>query len=104
MSGRLGKASLTANTDTDVYTAPASSIAAITVSFCNRATTSAKVRLAIRDGALANGDYLEYDSDVPGNGVLERTKIVVQAGETVTVRADSSNVSVRVHGFEEIGS
>lgn len=104
MSGRLGKAALTANTDTDVYTVPASNVAAITVSFCNRGSTASRVRLAVRDGTLGNADYIEFDSEVPGNGVLERTKIVVQAGEIVTVRADSANVSVRVHGFEEVGS
>jgi hypothetical protein len=104
MSGRLGKANLVASADTDVYTVPASVLTTANVSFCNRGATAARVRLAVRSGALGNADYLEFDAEVPANGVLERTGIVAEAGEIFTVRANTNDVSVRVHGFEEVGS
>jgi hypothetical protein len=104
MSGRLGKADLTANTDTDLYTVPASNLATVNVYFANRTSAAIRVRLAVRSGALANADYLEFDSEVPANGVLERTKIPVEAGEIITVRANATGISAQVRGFEEVGS
>lgn len=100
-SGRLGKANLAASVDTDVYTVPASMVATCNVAFCNRGADPVTVRLAVRSGAIGNADYLEYDTLVPANGVLERTGIVVGSGEVVTVRANTATVSVRVHGIEE---
>lgn len=104
MSGRLGKAALAANADTDVYTVPAGTVATANVNFCNRGSVAARVRLAVRNGAIGNADYIEFDADVPPNGVLERTGLVLDAGEIVTVRANTNDVSVRVHGFEEAGA
>ncbi len=104
MSGRLGIADLAATTDTTIYAVPGTKIATVNVSFCNRGGAAAKIRLAMVDGAvgdLADEDYLEYDADVPANGVLERTGIALSGGETVIARSDVVDVSVRVHGFEE---
>jgi hypothetical protein len=100
-SGRLGKASLTANNDTDLYAVPAGTVATVNVNLCNTGSTTAKVRLAVRSGALAAPDYIEYDAEIPANGVLERTGIVLGAGETVVARSSTAGVSARVHGFEE---
>lgn len=104
MSGRLGKADLIANTDTDLYTVPAGNLATVNVYFCNRTGAAIRVRLAVRSGAIANADYLEFDSEVPANGVLERTKIPLDAGEIITVRANATGISAQVRGFEEVGS
>lgn len=102
-SGNLGAAALAAGADTLLYIVPAGKTATVNINCCNRDSASgAKVRLAIgTGGAPANGDYIEYDCAVPINGVLERTNIVCSAGEKVWARADTANVSVRVHGFEE---
>lgn len=102
MSGRFGKAALAANTDTDLYVVPAGRVATATVSFCNRTAANIAVRLAVRNGAIADSDYLEFDAAVPANGVLERTQIALTAGETITVRAAAAGISVRAHGFAEV--
>jgi uncharacterized membrane protein len=99
--GRLGVAELTADTDTEVYTA--STGAAVSILVLNAANASAKVKLAIVDGAvadLANEDFIE-DTTLPAKDVLERTQIVLGEGETVVVRSDVAGVVVRVHGYEE---
>jgi hypothetical protein len=101
MSGRLGKAALAANADTDLYTVPAGKVATASVAFCNRTAADVNVRLAVRSGAIADSDYLEYDVAVPANGVLERTQIALSEGETITVHASALGVSARAHGFEE---
>lgn len=102
--GRLGAAALAANTDTVVYTVPAGRKATVLVSVCNRSATDAAIRLAHIDGnlaALATEDYIEYDSPLPGNGVLERTGITIAAGHTIMARASAASVSAVISGVEE---
>lgn len=101
-SGILGKASLAANTDTVLYTAPAGTVTTTTVNFCNTTSTAINVRLAATSGAAATlPDYLEYDVSVPANGVLERTGIVLSPAEVLIARASALGVAVQARGFEE---
>lgn len=101
-SGKLGSADLAATTNTLLYTVPASTVTTANVRVCNRnAAASVKVRVAIGTGASpATTDYIEYDTAIPANGILEDTGVVLAAGEKVWVYSDTANVSVRVHGFE----
>jgi len=101
MSGRLGKANLAANTNTDLYTVPADTIATANINLCNRTDSEITARIAIRNGDLGDADYLEYDTSIPAHGVLERSGMVMSAGETIVAYASAAGVSVRVHGFEE---
>lgn len=100
-SGRLGKSDVPANADTDLYTVPAGYVATANVWLCNRGAANATVRVAVRNGAIGNADYLEYGTVIPPNGVLECRGIAMTAGEIVTVRSNVAAVSARVHGFEE---
>jgi len=103
MSGLLGKADLEADTNTDIYTVPADRIATVNISLCNRADTPHRVHIALSDHPTDTdvADYIEYDTSIPAHGILERTGIVLSAGERVVVWADDYLVSVRVHGFVE---
>lgn len=101
-SGNLGKANLTQTTNTIIYTVPASITAAVTVSFCNRTTNNIKVRLAISDSVTPGlEDYIEYDTTIPGNGVLERTGIIMSSAKKIVAHTDIAGVSVNVYGIEE---
>ena len=102
--GYLGKTKLAANINTAVYSVPAGKFTTANVAMCNIGDASAKIRLAIVDGAaadLAEEDYIEYGVDIPAGGVLERTGLTLSAGETVVARADKNTIAVRVHGYEE---
>ena len=102
--GRLGVVKLAESTNTAAYTVPAANTASCSVMMCNIGDYSAKIRLAIVDGAvaaLAEEDYIEYGVDIPAGGVLERTGLTLSAGETVVVWADKNTIVVRVHGYEE---
>ena len=102
--GYLGKTKLAANTNTAVYSVPSGKYTTANVAMCNIGDASAKIRLAIVDGAasdLADEDYIEYGVDIPAGGVLERTGLTLSAGETVVVWADKNTIVVRVHGYEE---
>jgi len=104
-TGRLGAADLAATTDTLLYTVPASTRATVSISLCNRNASTAALRIGVVDGTLvgdlADEDYIEYDSSVAANGVLERTGIALAADESIVVRSDSASVSAVIWGFEE---
>lgn len=101
-SGRLGASDLSATTNTTVYTVPADTLAAFCVNICNRNTSSITVRLALAaSGTPSAGEYLEYDTVIMGNGVLERTGLVLDAGKLVVAYSSTANVSVVVVGIEE---
>lgn len=102
-SGLLAQAILTATTSTTAYTAPVGKTASITVSFCNQnSSDSAKVRLSLTSLSTATANsYLEYDANIPPNGILERGALVVGSSQNIIVRATSSDVSVIVYGIEE---
>ena len=102
--GYLGKTKLAENMNTAVYSVPAGKFTTANVAMCNIGDYSAKIRLAIVDGAaadLADEDYIEYGVDIPAGGVLERTGLTLSAGETVVAWADKNTIVVRVHGYEE---
>lgn len=102
-SGKLGSANLAAGTDTLLYTVPASTIATVNIRVANRNASAVKIRVAIGTGdSPGAADYIGYDVSVPANGILEDTGIVCSAGEKVWVRSDKSNMTARVHGFEEV--
>jgi hypothetical protein len=102
-TGRLGGVDITTTAATSVYTCPTATFGVVSVSICNRSATAVTVRLALTvTGATpATTDYLEFDSSLAANGVLERTGIVMTAGNQLVVTAGTGNVlSVVVVGIE----
>jgi hypothetical protein len=100
-SGRLGKADLTAATNTTVYTTPVDTFTVATVSFCNRGNQAVTVRLAVADAATPdNSEYVEYETEILSHGVLERTGLVLSAGQLLVARSSGANVSAVVSGIE----
>ncbi len=101
-SGKFGAADLVAATDTEICTVAAGKAATLSVCIANRGSAQVRVRVAISaEAAPAAADYIEYDTPIPANGVLERTGLVLSAGEKIFVRSDLATVSARVHGFDE---
>jgi hypothetical protein len=102
-TGRLNGVDITTTAATSVYTCPVTTFSVVSVSICNRSGTAVNVRLALTTtGATpATTDYLEFDSSLSANGVLERTGIVMSAGNQLVVTAGTGNVlSVVVVGIE----
>jgi hypothetical protein len=102
-TGRLNGVDLTTTSATSVYTCPVTTFSVVSVSICNRTASAVTVRLALTTSGStpANTDYLEFDSSLSANGVLERTGIVMTAGNQLVVTAGTGNaVSVVVVGIE----
>ena len=101
-TGILGRANLTAATNTSLYTVPSGKVAVFNVSFVNRGTTTFNVRLALSNsGTPADADYLEFDYPLIPGGVLERTGIVMDAAKVLVVYAAGANISAVAFGYEE---
>ena len=100
-TGRLGTADLAAATNTTVYTVPADTFSVVSISICNRGSTTATIRIGICDTATPGDDeWLEYDASVLAKGVIERTGIVADAGKLIVVRSSAISVNAVVYGIE----
>lgn len=102
-NGRMGAVKPAAATNTELVSAPASTIATVTVSVCNQSSSSETVRIAICSGGigtLAATDYIEYDTTISANSVLERTGIPIYNGQTIVVRSANGDCSFVAYGLE----
>jgi hypothetical protein len=100
-TGILGAVAINAITDTTVYTVPADTFAVVTINLVNTTTVPKTVRLALAaSGTPTAAEYIEYDVEVLGNGVVERTGIVLEAGRNVVAYANAAGTSVQVYGIE----
>jgi hypothetical protein len=105
-NGILGSADLAATTYTPIYLVPEDTFSVVTVSICNKNATSITVRLAVAKtdptGATlpAADDYLEHETEILPNGVLERTGIVIDESRQVYARSSAANTVVMVYGIE----
>jgi len=103
-TGRLGVANITTTSDNTVYTVPATTCAVVSINIVNRSSSAAAPsRIAIASSATPGpAEYIEYDSALVTNGVLERTGIVMKTGELIVVQTPTAtpSLSVVVYGIE----
>ena len=101
-TGRLGTEDISATTNTTVYTCPSATFAVVTLSLCNRnASTARNIRVAVASTDTPSvAEYIEFDSELLAKGVLERTGLVLAAGQRIVVYASGTDVSAVVYGIE----
>lgn len=101
-SGILGRASLSANTDTTLYTVPSTKLSSLTINICNTNLVPALIRLAITDtGSVQANSWIFFDFGIPSNSTLEKTGIVMEAGEAIIINSSVANVTAMIYGYEE---
>jgi len=99
-SGTLGQASLAAATNTTVYTVAATPTV-FNVSINNTTGFPVPVNLAIAAAPTPTAaEYLEFETVIPPNSVLERGGLVATTGKLVVAYATIAGVSVNVYGYE----
>jgi len=88
--------------DTDLYTVTASLEGLLTVHWCNRSSVPARIRVAIRlAGAVLNSThYRIYDKLLFPNGSENTLPLHLNAGDVITVRSDTSDVTFHCSGLE----
>ena len=103
-TGSLGTANITTTSDTTVYTVPATTFSVVSVNVVNRSSSaSAQIKIAVASSATPGlAEYIEYDSALVANGVLERTGIVMDATKLLVVSTPTATpaLSVVVYGIE----
>lgn len=102
-TGRLSGTDLTTTAATSVYTCPVTTFSVVSVSICNRTASAVTINLALTStgSTPATTDYLEFGASLSANGVVERTGIVMAAGNQLVVTAGTGNaISVVVVGIE----
>lgn len=100
-TGRLGAEDLLADTDTTLYQCPTETFAAISVNFCNRNNQPALITLAVSATETPDpSDYVEYETELPARGTLERTGVVLAADQYLVIRSNSANVNAVAYGIE----
>jgi hypothetical protein len=100
----LGQDAPAANTPEDLYIVPAATQAvASTLVVCNRGTTNATVRVAVRPAgaSILNQHYIVYDAIVPLHDSLFLTiGLSLSTTDVVTVTASTANISFSLFGSE----
>ena len=102
-----GSATLSATTNTNLYTVPASTQTVVsTITICNQASTAGTFRIAVRpSGAtIAAQHYLAYDTPIAANDTITLTLGVTLTnggtGDSVVVYASSANMSFHAYGSQ----
>ena len=102
-TGRLGIVDIgTAAQDTLLYTAPAGYFTVATVSIANRSNSPVTIRMAISTSSstISPNEFIEYETEILGHGVLERTGLVINAGYSILVRSSALLVNFVAYGIE----
>lgn len=100
-SGRIAAVDMKAGINTLLYKMPTGQIQVFNVGISNRNDSDVKIRLAFVDGGisdLADSDYIEYDTMIRANGVLERSGIALAGEQSLIGYSDSANVSFVIFG------
>ena len=108
MAKRFGALDLVANTYTVLMEGATGFNSTANVRFVNRNSTDVAIRLALVDApaasaiaSLSNEDYLEFDTQLMGNCVIENTGVAIPEGFSLVARSDTNDVTVVAYGFEE---
>lgn len=104
----LGQVAPAANVSggSQLYSTPATAGSAAVIStivVCNRGTSAATYRIAIREdnAALDNKQYLAYDTSIPANTTTTFTLgVTLSASDTITVVASTANLTFQAFGSE----
>jgi|TARA_B100002019_G_scaffold284569_1_gene292400 hypothetical protein len=84
-----------------VVAPPTSGTKVTTLSVCNRGAQTVSVRIALANSTtVTDADVIEYDTNIPANGVLERTGIVLDSTNGIQIYSSSTSVTAVAYGID----
>lgn len=100
-SGILGQANPAVNTNTTVYTVPATTTATATISVTNISALTAIFSFAVSATATpGDSEWIMYNVPLNAYETIERSGVVAQTGKNFVILANTANIAVSVYGFE----
>ena len=104
-TGTLANGTLALNVLENIYSIPlaenAGGYAVVSIMMLNTTTSDMNVRIALHGANLTDADYIEYDTTIVPKGMIERTGIVVGAGEAISLHCtNSAGCTFRINGTE----
>lgn len=100
----LGQVADASANDVELYLVPASTEAVVsTIVVCNREASANTFRIATKtdNSAVANTDYVAYDSSINANDTITLTLgVTLQTGAEISVGASDANVTFQAYGTE----
>ena len=100
-----GAQTLTATTNTNLYTVPASTSTVVsTINACNTSATADTIRIAVRPAGatLANQHYVAYNLTIPANSQYTFTGGVTLANtDVITIYSTNGTTSFGAFGQEQ---
>ncbi len=104
----LASQAIAAGAPAVLWSVPEGKRAIVTLNICNRGAGRPKVGVALKAGgaAVGNADWIEFDTPIAPAGsidgsVLERTGLMLTAGDRIWVSASLANVSAVLWGLVE---
>lgn len=103
MNGKLGNGLVNTGVSKVIYTVPDTiAYASLSINIVNTNVVDAKVCVVISNNSVFSlRDYVEYDSVLEPNAVLERGSFLCSPGEIITILSNVDGVVARIHGLEE---
>jgi hypothetical protein len=100
----LGQVADASANDVELYLVGSGKEAVVsTITVCNREAATNTFRIASKtdNSAVANTDYIAYDSSIAGNDTITLTLgITLQTGAEISVGASDANVTFQAFGTE----
>jgi len=100
----LGQVADASANDVELYLVPGSTSAIVsTIVVCNREAANNTFRISTKtdNSAVANTDYVAYDTVIAGNDTITFTLgITLQAAAEISVGASDANVTFQAYGTE----
>lgn len=100
MNGLLGSYNLRQEVIQSIYVCDVIKGAVVSLNICNRNNTSSMIYVAVTDSlnTVSPAEWIEYGTEIGPKGVLERSGIVVGAGQYLTVKSNLDNVTAACWG------
>lgn len=97
---RLSSVSCAVGQNTTAYFNGSDEAYIVAVNVCNIGNQACGFRMALTaDITPVAGEWIEYDTEIMGKGVLEREGVVIGPGERIVVWSNTDLCSVNVFGF-----